>query len=95
MAFREGQCNYFGKKGMMLHVDVLLLKYNNQIHKHIYFTTAYRSDQGIADSLTIASFVIKQIATDFPNLKSSYVNLIMQVLILAVSMHNHFVRMQI
>ena len=28
----------------------------------------------------------------FPNLKSSYVNLIMQVLILAVSMHNHFMR---
>lgn len=28
----------------------------------------------------------------FPNLKSSYVNLIMQVLILAVSIHNHFMR---
>ena len=47
------------KKRMMLHADVLLLKYNNQTHKHAYFTTAYRSDQGIADSLTIASLVIK------------------------------------
>ena len=59
MDFCEGQCNYFGKKRMMLHADVLLLKYNNQIHKHAYFITAYRSDQGIADSLTIASLVIK------------------------------------
>ena len=71
MAFCEGQCNYFGKKRMILHA-VLLLKYNNQIHKHTYFTTAYRSDQGIADSLTIASLVIKQIATDFPNLKELF-----------------------
>ena len=47
MTFHEGQCkgqwNSFHKKGMMLHA-VLLLKYNNQIHKHTYFTTAYRSD---------------------------------------------------
>ena len=59
MAFREDQCNYFGNKRMMLHADVLLLKYDNKTHKHVYFTTAYRSDQGIADSLTIASLVIK------------------------------------
>lgn len=57
---------------MMLHADVLLLEYNNQIHKHIYFTTAYRSNQEITDSLTIASLVIKQIATDFPNLKELF-----------------------
>ena len=72
MAFREGQCNYFGKIGMMLHVDALLLKYTNQIHKHTCFTTAYRSDLGIADSLTIASLVIEQVATDFPNLKELF-----------------------
>ena len=48
MTFCEGQCkglcDSFDKKGMMLHADLLLLKYNNQIHKHTYFTTAYRSD---------------------------------------------------
>ena len=73
---------------MMLYADVLLLKYNNQIHKHTYFTTAYRSDQVIADSLTIVSLVILQIATDSPNLKE----LIMQVLIMPLSMCNHFMR---
>ena len=72
MALCEGQCKYFGKKGMILHADVLLLGYNNQIHKHTYFTTAYRSNQEITDSLTIASLVIKQITTDFPNLKELF-----------------------
>ena len=69
MAVFEGHCNYFGKKGMFLHADVLLLKFNNQIYKYRSFTTAYRSYQGIADSLIIANLVIKKIAIDSPNLK--------------------------
>lgn len=72
MAFFEGHCNYFGKKRMFLHADFLLLKFSNQIYKYRSFTTACRSYQGIADSLTIANFVIKKIATDSPNLKELF-----------------------
>lgn len=64
MAFREGQYSYFGIEGMTLYSDVLLLKVNNQIQKHTYFTTAYRSDHWTADFLTIADYAIKQNARD-------------------------------
>ena len=72
MAFREGQYSYFGKGGMTLHSDVLLLKRNNQIQKHTYFTTAYRSDNGTADFLTIADYVIKQIERDISDIIEPY-----------------------
>ena len=64
MAFWEGQYSYFGTEGMTLHSDVLLLKVNNQIQKHTYFTTAYRSDHWTADFLTIVDYAIKQVARD-------------------------------
>ena len=41
--FREGQKEYFGKKGMSLHVDILLLREAEL--KHVYFTAVYHSDQ--------------------------------------------------
>ena len=42
--FREGQKEYFGKKGMTLHVDVVFLKENNQLRKKVYFTAVYRCE---------------------------------------------------
>ena len=57
--FREQQCYYFGKKGMMLHVDVLLMKPQADIVKVTYFNTVYCSDLGILDSLSIVRHVLE------------------------------------
>ena len=59
MEFRESQSSYFGKKGMTLHCDVFLLKENGRVKKLTYFTTAYRSDQDIKDSLFLGDYVVK------------------------------------
>ena len=43
--FRESQHDYYAKKGMSLHVDVLILKTNNdEIRKYTYFTTLDNCD---------------------------------------------------
>ena len=50
--FHAGQCDYYAKKGMSLHVDVLILKTNNdEIRKCTYFTTLDNCDQDIVDTL--------------------------------------------
>ena len=54
MRFREGQKEYFGKKGISLHGDVFFMKKNHILHKQVYFTTSYRCDQGTVDTLSIA-----------------------------------------
>ena len=54
MRFHEGQKEYFGKKGLSLHVDVFLMKKNHMLHKQVYFTALYCCDQGTVDTLSIA-----------------------------------------
>ena len=36
MKFDEGQINYFGKKGMTLHVDIIVTMVNMKLQKNIY-----------------------------------------------------------
>ena len=57
---------------MTLHCDVLLLKKNGIVKKHTYFTTAYRSDQDIKDSLSLGDYVVKEFSKDFPDVKELY-----------------------
>ena len=40
--------------------------------KHTYFTTAYRSDQDIKDSLSLGDYVVKEFSKDFPDVKELY-----------------------
>ena len=56
--FHEGWKEYFGKKGMSLHIDVFSIKKNRILHKQVYFTASYRCDQGSVDTLRIADIVI-------------------------------------
>ena len=37
MEFRESQSSYFGKKGMILHCDMFLLKEHGTVKKHIFY----------------------------------------------------------
>ena len=72
-SFREGQREYFGKKGMSLHVDVFLKRTaNNDLVKHTYLTSISRCDQDVLETLCVAEHVIKQFKKDFPHINSLY-----------------------
>ena len=69
---REPQQDYFGKKGMSQHVDVIYLKQDNEIKKYVYFTLLQKCEQNLAHTLSVAYFVCQQIKTDFPTVKNVY-----------------------
>ena len=70
--FREGQCRYFGKKGMSLHIDVFFLRNNNKLLKYVYFTVVYRCDQGVDSTLCISENVVKRFHFDHPSVSQLY-----------------------
>lgn len=73
LRYREGQKEYFGKKGMSLHVDVLFQKdQDGQLRKDVYFTALYRSDQNVLETLCVLDHVLAQIKRDYPNLQGLY-----------------------
>ena len=73
LLYREGQKEYFGKKGMSLHVDVLLMKNENgELVKQTYFSALDRCSQDVVDTLCISENVIKRMKTDFPSLEYLY-----------------------
>ena len=49
MKFCEGQKEYFGKKGISLHVDCLMFRSESSLKKVVYFTIIYRCDQDAKD----------------------------------------------
>ena len=69
--FREGQKEYFGKKGMSLHVDIFFLKKDadTNLRKHIYLTAMSRCEQGTGDVISIADVVLDQFMNDEPQVK--------------------------
>ena len=70
--FREGQHDYYAKKGMFLHIDVLILKTNNEIRKCTYFTALGNCDQNVVDTLCITDHVLCEMKKEFPNLQTLY-----------------------
>ena len=51
---------YFGIKGMTMHVDVFALrKSNGELKKHVYLTLIYQSDQGTVE---VAKFLCRKIS---------------------------------
>lgn len=71
--FREGQHDYFGKKGISLHVDILFTKKDGNLQKNVYFTSIYRCDQGVEDVLSLADSLIGEFKKDQPLIQSLYV----------------------
>ena len=71
-SYREGQKEYFGKKGMSLHIDVFFRKYNDELLKYVYFTCIFRSQQSIIDVLNIGEHVIEKFKTDCPMILNLY-----------------------
>ena len=60
LKFREGQKDYFGKKGMSMRIDVFFLKKGLDISKQVYLTVIYRCDQGMANTVNICKNVLKE-----------------------------------
>ena len=71
--FREGQKQYFGKKGINLHVDVMLFKEKMIVKKYVYYTVIYRCSQGMKDILNIADIVLKKFKNYEPNITKCFV----------------------
>ena len=65
--FREAQNDYFGKKGMSLHVDILFTSKDGELKKHVYFTSLHRCDQDSKDVLSINEYVLKRFKQDAPD----------------------------
>ena len=54
---------------MSLHIDVLFRKVDNILSKNVYHTAISNCDQDSKDTLRIPNDVIKQMKSDFPELK--------------------------
>ena len=68
--FREKQSDYFGKKGMSVHVDVFFKKNEQgQLTKLVYFTVIFRCDQDMLSTLTVAQAVLQQYKIDNPKVR--------------------------
>ena len=58
---------------MILHVDVIFfLNSNGDLQKNVYFTTVYRCDKGIIDSLSIKNLLLDKLHKDLPRVKDLY-----------------------
>ena len=70
--YREGQREYFGKKGMSLHIDVFFRKSQEELLKYVYFTCIFRCKQSAVDALNIGKCVLTQFQIDCPMIQSLY-----------------------
>ena len=71
--FREDEHEYFGKRGMNLHVDVFFIRKDSQVRTKIYLTSIYRCDQTMKDVLSIADILLSQFKPDNSLIKNLYV----------------------
>ncbi|CAF1498775.1 unnamed protein product [Adineta steineri] len=70
---REKMDDWFGKKGISLHIDVLFyMDLNNNLKKITYFTALDRCLQDMSSVLCVFEHVIDQIKSDLPNLTTLY-----------------------
>lgn len=72
-AHREKMDDWFGKKGISLHVDVLFyMDINHNLKKKTYFTAIDRCLQDMSSVLCVFDCVLNQVKKDFPNITSLY-----------------------
>ena len=65
--FREKQSDYFGKKGMSVHIDVFFQQNEiGKLTKFVYFTVIFRCDQNMLSTLGVAEHVLLQYKVDNP-----------------------------
>ena len=74
MRYREVQRDYFGKKGISLHVDIFFTKDKEKEmpRKSIYLTCIHRCDQDVKDVLCISDNVLQRFTQENPEIKEIY-----------------------
>ena len=70
--YREGQREYFGKKGMSLHIDVSFRKEKESLLKYVYMTCLFRCKQSMIDVLNIGDNVLNKFKQDCPFISKMY-----------------------
>ena len=70
--FCEGQTDYFGKKGMTLHVDIIFTIVNMKLQKYIYFTNIQTAGQDSKDNLALADNILKRLQANFLYINKVY-----------------------
>ena len=70
--FREGQREYFGKKGMSLHIDVFFRKDGDDLIKQVYLTCLFACKQTATDVLNIGDNVLKSFKSDTPTVSQLF-----------------------
>ena len=70
---REKMDEWYGKRGISLHVDVLFFLENDHLKKMTYFTAIDRCPQDMISVLAVFEHVLKQIRQDFPHMRNLYI----------------------
>ena len=70
--YRESQKEYFGKKGMTLHIDVFFYKLHDSVQKEVYMTAATHCDHGMSETLGLADLVLKEFKKEHPHIENIY-----------------------
>lgn len=65
----EAQSQYFGKKGMSVHIDVFYYTENENLMKKVYITCITRCDQNMEDTLDVGMKTIDQFKKDCPQIE--------------------------
>lgn len=68
--FREGQFEWFGKKGMSIHMTVVQFVVNGSICTKSYMVTLNNSDQGSGDTLCLSKLTLEELKNDAPQVKN-------------------------
>ena len=55
-----------------MHVDVIFLKKQNLLEKHVYLTNVYRCSQGVSSVISLGEVVLDQFKKDEPSVTSLY-----------------------
>ena len=70
--YREGQREYFGKKGMSLQIDVFFQDIDGKLLKSVYLTCIFRCAQSMVEVLNIGDHVINEFRKDHPEVSQLY-----------------------
>lgn len=61
--------DYFGKRGISVHVDVFLMKMDSAYHKAVYLTVSDQSKQDQAETLGVAKMVLQKFKHDYEKIE--------------------------
>lgn len=70
MFHREAMTDYFGKRGMSLHMDIIYYVSDGLLHKAIYATICHQAEQSLIDVLDVSKAVLEHFHKEHPEIDS-------------------------